>query len=268
VRLVRHPTAREFLDAAGPYLSGHETTNHLVFAIAERDPPGAFFASLGHDGVALQTPPYPLIVSELPESALDPLIELLLASGFAPTAVSGPSATARALAARWCARHGLAATPRVRLRSHALERVLPADRTPGEMRPATESELPLLAAWYERYLEDTRSPNHESPEAIARRLLPNTLVWEHDGAPVSMASIAGRTPRGRRVGYVFTPPELRRRGHAEALVAALSQRILDEGSSWCFLFTDVENPTSNAIYRRIGYEPNVELEELAFGPIG
>jgi predicted GNAT family acetyltransferase len=264
VRIVRHETAREFLEAAGPFLHANETTNHLVFAIAERQPEGAYFASAGEHGVALMTPPYPLLVSDLPEAALAPLIDSILESGFATSGVSGPSSTARAFASRWCARHRLVAIPRMRMRSHVLEHVTVATRAPGAMRAANVGDRRTIARWAEVYLADTRSPNHESPDALAERLLSNMYLWERDGTPLSMAAIAGRTPRGRRVGFVFTPPEVRRRGYAEALVAALSHRILDEGSRWCFLYTDVENPTSNAIYRRIGYEPNGEIEQLEF----
>jgi uncharacterized protein len=38
-------------------------------------------------------------------------------------------------------------------------------------------------------------------------------------------------------------------------VASLSQRLLDEGRTFCFLYTDLSNPTSNRIYIDIGYEP-------------
>lgn len=30
------------------------------------------------------------------------------------------------------------------------------------------------------------------------------------------------------------------------------------------LFTDLANPTSNGLYRRLGYEPLAEFEEYAF----
>ena len=57
---------------------------------------------------------------------------------------------------------------------------------------------------------------------------------------------------------MYTPPELRGRGYATALTAELSQRLLDGrlfegGRRFCFLYTDLANPTSNAIYERIGY---------------
>jgi RimJ/RimL family protein N-acetyltransferase len=266
VEVARHHSGPEFLAAAGSFLSAHETTNHLVFAIAARDTPGAFYATAGGRGVALQTPPYPLLVSELPTEALDPLIELVAASGFAPTSVNGPAATSRAFAERWCASRALRPIPRLRMRSHVLERVTPAVRTKGVMRAATASDLPMLVEWTHPYLAETHSANHEPPEVLASRLLPNTHLWVHDGEPVCMASIAGSTPNGRRIGFVFTPRAARRRGHAEALVAALSQKVLDEGLRYCFLFTDVNNPTSNAVYARIGYEANGEIEEVSFVP--
>jgi predicted GNAT family acetyltransferase len=46
----------------------------------------------------------------------------------------------------------------------------------------------------------------------------------------------------------------------------LSQTVLDGGQSRCFLFTDLDNPTSNAIYPRVGYEPVADIVEYSFGP--
>jgi predicted GNAT family acetyltransferase len=39
------------------------------------------------------------------------------------------------------------------------------------------------------------------------------------------------------------------------LVAKLSQHLLDQGRTFCTLFTDLANPTSNRIYQNIGYRP-------------
>jgi predicted GNAT family acetyltransferase len=57
------------------------------------------------------------------------------------------------------------------------------------------------------------------------------------------------------VNAVYTPPELRGQGYATATVAALSHLLLDRGYRFCCLYTDLANPTSNAIYQRIGYRP-------------
>jgi predicted GNAT family acetyltransferase len=55
-----------------------------------------------------------------------------------------------------------------------------------------------------------------------------------------------------RVQYVYTPPELRSRGYASALVGELSRLLQSEGRR-VILFTNLANPTSNSIYRQIGY---------------
>jgi hypothetical protein len=63
---------------------------------------------------------------------------------------------------------------------------------------------------------------------------------------------------------VYTPPELRGNGYATALTAEVSQRLLDGGRTFCFLYTDAANPTSNAIYERIGYRKVCEAAAIAF----
>ena len=83
---------------------------------------------------------------------------------------------------------------------------------------------------------------------------------------MSLAGFAGPTPNGIRIGPVYTPPELRGHGHGTAVTAGVSQLLLDRGHKFCFLYTDLANSTSNAIYMRIGYEPVCDSRELAFAP--
>ena len=63
---------------------------------------------------------------------------------------------------------------------------------------------------------------------------------------------------------MYTPPALRRRGFASALTADLSQRMLDRGYRFCFLYTDLSNPFSNKVYLRIGYEFVCESADYSF----
>lgn len=44
----------------------------------------------------------------------------------------------------------------------------------------------------------------------------------------------------------------------------MSQRALDDDALVCTLFTDLSNATSNGVYRRIGYHPVSDAEELTF----
>jgi len=80
--------------------------------------------------------------------------------------------------------------------------------------------------------------------------------------PVSMAVARGETPNGYRVGYVYTPPEVRGCRYASALVADLSQYLLDSGLSFCVLYTDLGNATLHAIYQRIGYEAICDVRDI------
>ncbi len=78
-----------------------------------------------------------------------------------------------------------------------------------------------------------------------------------------MCGTAGRTSSGIRIGAVYTPPEMRGHGYASNCVAAASQAQLDSGLRYVFL-TDLRNPTSNHIYREIGYEPVCDVDEYRF----
>ena len=49
-------------------------------------------------------------------------------------------------------------------------------------------------------------------------------------------------------------------------MAELTAERLASGLAFCFLFTDLANPTSNAIYARIGYEPVADWDQWAFAP--
>ncbi len=99
---------------------------------------------------------------------------------------------------------------------------------------------------------------------MIRRIGRTMYLWENRDRVVSMAGASGETPNGIRIGPVYTPPELRGRGYASALTAAVSQHQLDSGRRFCFLFTDLANPTSNKIYRAIGYEPVTDVDQYAF----
>src|SRR5690606_29445470 len=114
-------------------------------------------------------------------------------------------------------------------------------------------DLELVIRWTQGFHADisAHEPGFDA-EAMARRRLEDGLyLWEVDGAPVSMAGRNRPTRHGITVSMVYTPPELRGHGYATTCVATLSQRLLDEGYSFCTLFTDLANPTSNRIYQRI-----------------
>ena len=83
-------------------------------------------------------------------------------------------------------------------------------------------------------------------------------------ARVSIAGFGGPTPNGIRIGPVHTPRARRGRGYGTAVTAAVTRLQLARGRTLCFLYTDLANPTSNAIYRRLGYVTVCDSREVAF----
>ncbi len=79
-----------------------------------------------------------------------------------------------------------------------------------------------------------------------------------------MAMSAGKTAHGIRVTGVYTPPEFRKKGYATACVGSLTQKLLNDGNEFCFLYTDAANPTSNSIYQKIGYRIECKSQMIKF----
>ena len=162
-------------------------------------------------------------------------------------------------AAAWGVTHDVAADVRFEQGIYALERLREPRRVPGAPRRATEADRELLGCGCSTSARGAareragRGPDRADAPPAARRRRPSFLIWE-DGEPVSLAGSGGNTPTGSRIGPVYTPPEHRGRGYGSALTAAITRARLDAGRRFCFLYTDLANPTSNKIYVDLGYE--------------
>lgn len=222
---------------------------------------------------ALRSPPAPLLLaSNRPETeirpAVDALVEQLSASGETIQAAVSAEPLAGHFAERWSAAIGWRAQVGMRQRLHSLTEVSSLTTPAGRLRLAEPDDLELVASWITAF--DREALEEEEPErarAVARRRIAaqEVFLWE-DSHPRSMAARARPTLRTVSVNAVYTPPELRGNGYASACVASLSRRLLEEGSSCCVLFTDLANPTSNAIYARIGYRPLLDFALFRFAP--
>ena len=136
------------------------------------------------------------------------------------------------------------------------------------MREADATDRPLLIDWFTAFADEALGEDaaaEDPARVIDHRLTAReagVVLWE-DGQIVSLAAFGNPTPNGIRIGPVYTPPEHRRRGYASALVAELSERLLAK-RRFCFLFTDLANPTANRIYEQIGYRRICEAAEIVF----
>src|SRR6266702_2068071 len=80
-------------------------------------------------------------------------------------------------------------------------------------------------------------------------------------APDGTARLAGVA----RVGPVYTPPGRRDSGYGGAVTAAISELALSRGAESVILFTDLANPASNSLYRKLGYEAVEDRMVVVFG---
>lgn len=90
------------------------------------------------------------------------------------------------------------------------------------------------------------------------------LLSDVAGAPVSMALLRAAAAGVSRIGPVFTPTNRRGSGYESAVTAAASQAALDRGDAEVVLFADLANPTSNAIYQKVGYAPVTDCVRVDF----
>jgi len=279
VRAVAFESAAGFLSQAEPILRGDEARTSLMYGIVRRlaeggrygdEPPVLVCVLAGEEIVALatRTPPYHLIIHavDLGRDAIPTLVEFLRRRDPDLPGVHAEKEIARQFAEAWTEGHGRNHHVSMEQRLYRLDEVAAVPASPGEFRLAAPADRDLLAAWVCSFItEATPGDSHPDPLAfVDRHIEAGTLgVWDH-GGPRTMAAITRGTPRGVAVSLVFTPPESRRQGYASSCVAALSQRQLDAGKSFCTLFTDLSNPTSNAIYQRIGYRPLADITRIDF----
>ncbi len=279
MRVIFHSDGPTLLRRAGAWLQEAEAENCYLLGTCGSPTSGAsgpdrLFLTLEDGdalvGAAMWAPPGPRVVTQLQEAAGPALVEALRARGAALTHVSGPVEAVERFAALWEAASGSRAVVAMRQGLFQLTRVRPPRPAEGHLRSGGEGDLPLLADWAEAFAIDAGLPaaQHASIRRASAQWVKDRSValWEANDKPVSMAVALGPTPRGIRVGFVYTPPAFRNRGFASACVAELSQQLLDAGRRFCFLFTDLANPTSNRIYQAIGYEWVGESRLVRFEP--
>ena len=211
---------------------------------------------------AIMTPPFNLVLSQ-PKTgaAVTALTQALHEEELTLPGVNGAVPEAGAFASEWCRLTGVQAIVEMRLRIHELRAVRHVGEVSGRMREGTPSDRALVLDWILAFTEEA-VPSEPGAAGTTERLVDLRLrrdgggffLWE-DREPVSLAGYGGFTPNGARIGPVYTPPENRGHGYATALTAGVSSWLLNGGRRLCFLYTDLANPTSNRIYRRIGYEP-------------
>ncbi|MEH1910355.1 MAG: GNAT family N-acetyltransferase [Nostoc sp.] len=268
MKVYRFQNATQFYARVKDYLLNQEALHNLLLEIShalienpERFDEKPYLATVEANGdivaVAMRTPPRLLLLSQIKDfKAVEILAQDLSISYQSLPGVNAPTDEAQAFTLAWHSLTGQSYQLKVALRVFQLKKVQPISQIRGYLRLATEDDQELLKNWYEAFsLEALGSIESDTERWVKRVLQQDTAYLWQDEVPVSIACHVGITPNGARIGIVYTPAEYRRKGYACACVAALSQTLLNQGNRYCFLFTDLANPTSNHIYQEIGYQP-------------
>jgi hypothetical protein len=264
VRYTEDPV--EALAMARPFLANEPVLHNVILTLlterAAHPEPGRYWVPLD-DGAAagfvFQSPltfwaSLACMTPDVIEAAVDSVAD----QGVRLPGAIGEVSTVARFAGQWTERHKSGATPLGGQRIYEVEHVT-EQTARGGLREATKDDRNLVVSWL-RAFQAEADDGASDPEAIVDQR--RWWLWD-DGGPVSLARPSEPVEGVARIGPVYTPPERRNRGYAGACVSALSAQVLKSGQR-CILYTDLANPTSNAIYRRIGYRAVAEVLRYRF----
>jgi len=272
---------RSYIEDHEDSLLQEESMNNLILGrlgrLAKRPEPTSRLLALIQNGSsvghAIQTSPDDaLLLSRMAESAVDSLIEHLIAEGKPLSQVHGPHETCRFFSDRWSTHSGRVAQVRMEQGVYELRAVNPIDPEGGGLVVATDAHRtlarPLLEAFVKECFPEEREPGQVVDKRLERFIQEQRLfLWEDAHRHIVAVTANHRETRNTAcLSWVYTPPEFRGRGYASRVVSCASQTMLNRGFAACNLFTDLENETSNAMYLRLGYRVVGRALRVEFKP--
>jgi predicted GNAT family acetyltransferase len=254
------------LDEAGAFLASRPVVHNLILTLLHQRVahplPGRYWVAReggAVTGVAFQSPrDFYATITPMPFEAATGIVDAIVDAGVMLPGVSGEADTAARFAGQWTERSKTAAVPTQGQRIYEAKEIQKPEGVNGRMRTAVLRDRELIMNWHYAFYEDVGQRGMDPTANVDQRLPAGMYrIWE-DGEPVSMAGYAKPVQGVARILAVYTPEAKRRRGYAGACVAALSEEMLQRGYR-PILYTDLGNPVSNSIYRRIGYRAAAEV---------
>jgi uncharacterized protein len=279
MKVTRYDSAEAFLKVAQPLLMIAEAENNLIIGVAQglaRNPSAAkepYLATVD-DGshilaCGVYIAPYKLVITRANREPIVALAQDVFEAAPEVNGITGPHRSAGDFATAWTKLSGVQPRIGMRLRIHETRAVTDSGlpKPPGTLRQATGDDLDRLSQWTRVFVAEAKVPEKvDAMVVVGGGIKTGRLyVWDADG-PVSMAAWTGKTPSGVRLNFVYTPRELRGKGYATACVSALTRRQLEQGSAFCWLYTDLSSAVSPNIFKRIGYCPVSDVTEYYLKP--
>lgn len=264
------------LERAGSYLAADPVELNVIWSVmrqrADSGAPGHYWL-LESDGsvlgVVMESPPgHSAAISPMRGESASIFAEAICAEGHRLFGVAGEACAAARFAGCWTAQVSTAAFVEDAQRLYALGNLVSPDVVPGRLRRAELSERGLIIEWWSQFQVETGSPRFDVSSAVDLALSTGRVfVWD-DGGVRCLARATQPLGGVSRIGAVFTPPESRRKGYAAALVASVCAWLRGEEAANAVLYAQLANPSSNGIYRRLGFEAVSEALAYRFGEGG
>ncbi|WP_405797665.1 GNAT family N-acetyltransferase [Streptomyces sp. NBC_01506] len=263
----------DFLARTGDFLRSRPALHTMPLTVLERlrahgsqaygpeGGEGAVFGRLKRRGevraIFYRLPSRGLSLTPLSPEGAGTLAAHLAGLGHRLPYVTAAHSTATAFAETWRRHTGADAVHRMRIRLYRLGTLTPPRPRPrGAGRVVRERDQ--LVRWCGEFVESVG----EVPAVTAASWAGSRFADRHftfwetpDGTPVSMAGATSMVAGMVRVEPVYTPAHQRGRGYAGAVTAEVSRAALAAGATDVVLFADPANPTSTALYLRMGYVP-------------
>ncbi|WP_371579111.1 GNAT family N-acetyltransferase [Streptomyces sp. NBC_01314] len=272
-----HLTAdvNDFLARAGDFLRSRPALHTMPLTVTEKyrregvasrhGTATPVFGRLERDGAVhaaffQRTPAGSLSITSVTREQADALANRLAELDHPVPGVVGDHDSSTAFAGAWQRRTGAEPVPTTRLHLYRLGTLTPPEPFPeGRGRVVDEKDREQLIRFCREFCVEVGEQSSidlidAGSWADSRFADRHFTFWETpDGTPVSMAASTSVVGGMIRVDPVYTPPHLRGRGYAAAVTVEASRAAPAGGAKEVVLFTDPGNPTSNALYKRLGY---------------
>lgn len=276
--IVKEP--KVFLEKVESTLLKKEAENNLMlglsYASVKQDPQGhgyLFGFVEDKDDICLcfiKTPGRKLIVANtrpIHDYEWNTLIEQFMQTNIQLPGIVGPRQEVERFVALYQQKMNAVSKLNMEQLIYQLDAVKNIEIGNGTMRVAAETDLDIVTKWIYEFSKITSEvlTKDESRKLGLDLLTAGSIyLWIYNDTIVSMARKSRPSKNGIVLSLVYTPVEFRKKGFASSLVATLSQLLLKSGYSFCSLYTDLSNPTSNHIYSEIGYKPVAESLDYSF----
>ncbi|WP_404456039.1 GNAT family N-acetyltransferase [Virgibacillus necropolis] len=261
--------AEKYSDLVEPLLLKKEACNNLMLGLLNRIAEGrsvykdVFLGYVEEDGEVIfafmQTPPNNWIfpdVDSIEEGVPKAIAGFLRDNNLGVPGILGPETLVKPFVEEWERLNDVLSSVHMKQLIYQLDEVNSVPQTDGDLVEAHANDYQLISEWLVQFGRKVNEATTKGDaENLATQFLNNrsAYFWKVNGKPVSMINRSRSTKNGATVNAVFTPDEHKRKGYATSSVAAFTSKLLRDGANFCSLYTDADYPTSNRIYKKIGY---------------